>query len=336
MNCLVQDAIEQVKFFSAYTAAHKAAPNINPMNKSVSIITVNFNHHYVTEALLHSIFAKNKYPAVEIIVIDNGSKTNPVPLWQQQFPAVKFIRSEVNLGFAGGNNVGIKAATGDYIFLINNDTEVTENLIGELVHTLDTNAGAGMVSPKIRYYDKPDMLQYAGYTEMNYYTCRNSCIGQFETDEGQHDHRTGATGFAHGAAMMIKREAIEKAGPMAENFFLYYEEMDWCEYIKRAGYTVHLNMQALVYHKESISVGKASPLKEYFMNRNRLLFIRRNAPLLQKICFHFYFLLLVAPRNIILYIRSRNYRFIPILFKAIAWNFTHTTKSKALGYALNQ
>lgn len=306
------------------------------MKKSVSIITVNFNHNYVTEALLHSIFSKNAYVAIEIIVIDNGSSTNPVPAWQQQFPAVKFIRSDINLGFAGGNNVGIKAAKGDYIFLVNNDTEFTENLVEELAGTLDKYPDAGMVSPKIRYYDKPEMLQYAGYTEMNYYTCRNRCIGQFEEDRGQHDHRTGATGFAHGAAMMIKREAIEKAGLMAENFFLYYEEMDWCEYIKRAGYTVHLNMQALIYHKESVSVGKASPLKEYFMNRNRLLFIRRNAPLLQRIFFLFYFLFIVSPRNIIQYISNKNYRFIPILFKAIAWNFTHTTKSKTLGYAFNQ
>ena len=89
------------------------------MKKSVSIITVNFNHHYVTEALLYSIFQKNTYSSLEIIVVDNGSATNPVTAWQQQFPTVKFIRSNVNLGFAGGNNLGIKAATGDYFFLVN-------------------------------------------------------------------------------------------------------------------------------------------------------------------------------------------------------------------------
>ena len=304
--------------------------------RSVSIITVNYNHHHLTEALLHSIFAKNSYPFIEIIVVDNGSKTNPVPAWQQQFPAVHFIHSEINLGFAGGNNLGIKAATGDYLFLVNNDTEFTEHLVEQLVHTLDKHADCGIVSPKIRYYDKPDVLQYAGYTEMNYYTCRNSCIGQFEEDKGQYDNCTGTTGFAHGAAMMIRREAIDKAGLMAENFFLYYEEMDWCEYMKRAGYTIHVNMQALIYHKESMSVGKASPLKEYFMNRNRLLFIRRNAPFVKKALFLFYFLLVVAPRNIIQYIINKNYRFIPILFKAITWNFFHNKQSKYLGYPLNQ
>lgn len=306
------------------------------MKKSVSIITVNYNHHHLTEALLLSVFLKNTYEEIEIIVVDNGSTTNPVPAWQQKFSGVQFIRSEINLGFAGGNNVGIEAATGDYLFLVNNDTELTEDLIGQLVNTVDNNPDCGIVSPKIRYYDKPEVLQYAGYTEMNYYTCRNSCIGQFEVDKGQYDHLTGVTGFAHGAAMMIRREAIEKAGLMAENFFLYYEEMDWCEYIKRAGYTIRVNMQALIYHKESMSVGKASPLKEYFMNRNRLLFIRRNAPVLQRLSFFFYFLLVVSPRNIIQYISHKNYRFIPILLKAIAWNFIHRKESKILGYSLNK
>lgn len=84
------------------------------MTKRVSIITVNYNHHHLTEALLHSVFSKNTYPFIDIIVVDNGSTINPVPAWQQQFKGVRFIRSDVNLGFAGGNNAGIKVATGDY------------------------------------------------------------------------------------------------------------------------------------------------------------------------------------------------------------------------------
>lgn len=305
------------------------------MRKKVSIITVNYNHHPVTEALLHSIFATTTYSHFEVIVVDNGSATNPVPAWQRQFPLVQFLRLPVNLGFAGGNNAGIAAATGDYFFLVNNDTEFTAGLVQQLVDTLDNHADCGIVSPKIRYYDQPELLQYAGYTPMNYITCRNRCIGQFEVDNGQYDHRSGTTGFAHGAAMMIKRAAIEKAGRMAENFFLYYEEMDWCELMRRAGFSIHVNMQALIYHKESMSVGKTSPLKEYFMNRNRLLFIRRNAPLAKKTAFFFYFLLIVTPRNVLQYIRQKNYRFVPLLFKAIAWHLTNTSQSNNLGYPLN-
>ena len=300
--------------------------------KKVSIITVNFNHSHVTDELLASIATKNTYSNVEIIVVDNASAKNPVPAWISQYPTVKFIRSEVNLGFAGGNNLGINAATGEYLFLVNNDTEFTYNLIETLAETLDKNPNVGMVSPKICYFDKPNMLQYAGYTPMDYFTARNSCIGQFETDKAQYDNVTGETGFAHGAAMMVKREATDKAGLMAENFFLYYEEMDWCDHIKHAGYEVWVNMQALIFHKESISVGKKSALKEYFMNRNRILYIRRNATTFQKLVFYAYFMTVVAPRNIFSYLKNKEFGFIRQLIRAIWWNISNSRDSKYLGF----
>lgn len=290
--------------------------------KLVSVITVNYNQPKVTEALLQSIFEHNAYANLEIIVVDNGSSQNPVPGWKQKYKDVQFIRSEENLGFAGGNNWGIEHAQGEYYFLINNDTEITNTLIGGLVQKLEENPLIGIISPKIRYYDQPDVLQYAGYTSMNYFTCQNKCIGQFEKDMGQYDYVTGETGYAHGAAMMIRRGAAEKAGLMSSLFFLYYEELDWCEKIKRAGYTVWVDMQQLIYHKESISVGKNSALKEYYMNRNRILFIRRNAPVVASLVFYPYFIIAVVPRNIIRYIKEKNFKFISVLFKAIWWNIT--------------
>lgn len=303
--------------------------------KFISVITVNFNHHYVTEELLCSIRQKNSYSHLEIIVVDNGSAVNPVGEWQQKFPEARFIRSENNVGFAGGNNLGIKAAKGDYLFFVNNDTEFTEGLVEKLANTLDENADAGIVSPKIRYFHSPDILQYAGFTPMNYYTASNRCVGQFEKDCGQYDHLSGETGFAHGAAMMVRRAAIEKAGRMPENFFLYYEELDWSEQIKRAGYTIRLNMEALIFHKESVSVGSKSALKEYFMNRNRILFIRRNCPVSTRFIFWLYFLLAVTPRNMISYARLNKWNYTKVLIDAIAWNFTNNTNSLNLGFRLN-
>lgn len=304
--------------------------------KKVSIITVNFNQSRVTQEMLDSIYEVNTYPALEIIVVDNASTPNPVPGLQKMYPNVKFIRSETNLGFAGGNNLGIKEATGDYLFLANNDTEFTEELIERLAGTLDTHPKAGMVSPKIRYFDQPEMLQYAGFTGMNYFTARNSCIGRYETDNGQHDHRTGETGYVHGAAMMVRRDAIDKAGMMPENYFLYYEEMDWCERIRNAGYTIWLNMQALIYHKESVSVGGKSALKEYFMNRNRILFVRRNSPVHARIAFWPYYLCMVFSRNMLNYVRQKQWGFIPVLLRAVYWNITNGTNSPRLGYEIKR
>jgi GT2 family glycosyltransferase len=300
--------------------------------KRVTIITVNFNQPQLTELFLNSVADHNTYPAIEIIVVDNGSRENPIKSWQSSYPEVRFIRSEKNLGFAGGNNLGIREANAEYLFLVNNDTEFSADLIEKLVAVLDSNPQVGAISPKILYFDEPGIIQYAGFTEMNMNTGRNRCIGQMEEDLGQYDHNTGLTGFVHGAAMMIRKVAINKAGLMPELFFLYYEEMDWCEKIKKAGYEIWIEPKAAIYHKESMSVGKKSLLKEYFMCRNRILFIRRNAPWFSRIIFYFHFLLLVSPRNLLGYLLTGNIAHAWQFLRGIWWNFTNGTESKESGY----
>ena len=301
--------------------------------KKISIISVNFNQAAVTEELLRSIELNNTYLNIEIIIIDNGSISDSTLAWKLKFPHVQFIRSEANLGFAGGNNIGIKQASGDYLFLVNNDTEFSKGLIEKLVETLEQNSNIGIISPKICYFDQQEIIQYAGFTKMNFNTGRNKCIGQFEKDSGQYDDSIGPTGYAHGAAMMIRSSVISKAGMMPETFFLYYEEMDWCERIKQAGYAIWINPKALIYHKESLSVGKNSPLKEYFMTRNRILFIRRNAPAMSQILFIFHFLFLVIPRNLFTYYKNNRPDLRKQFFRAISWNLKHNKNSTELGYS---
>jgi GT2 family glycosyltransferase len=302
--------------------------------KKVSIITVNFNQPLVTQELLQSIQQVNTYKDIEIIVVDNGSTTGPVTQLVTQFPDVRFIRSDTNLGFAGGNNVGINAATGDYYFLVNTDTEFTAGLVEKLADVLNQHPEVGMVSPRIQFFPDTGMTQYAGSTPINYITLRNSMIGKYQRNGDDYNNITGPTAFIHGAAVMVKKAAIDKAGLMYENYFLYYEEMDWCERMKKVGYQLWMRGDAVIYHKESVSVGKNSWLKEYFMNRNRILFTRRNAPPLHALLFYVYFMLMVVPRNIISYIRAGNSGFIKYLFKAIWWNVTNKKDSTYLGITL--
>jgi GT2 family glycosyltransferase len=302
----------------------------------ISIITVNFNQPAATLELLESIDLHYPNSNIEIILVDNGSSENKERYFQDCIKNLKYIRSEQNLGFAGGNNLGIQHAKGKYLFLVNNDTEFTAGLIETLAESLDQNAQIGIISPKIKYYDKPEVIQYAGFTEMNYYTCRNHCVGQFEIDAGQYDNLVSKTGYIHGAAMMVRSNILKTAGLMADNFFLYYEEMDWCERIKKAGYEVWVNTNALIYHKESLSVGKNSALKEFFMNRNRILFIRKNAKLHQLIFFYIYFIFFVSPRNCLKYITEKDPGFIPVLLSAIKWNFFNKVNSKNLGFKLKK
>ncbi|WP_276088379.1 glycosyltransferase family 2 protein [Pedobacter sp. JY14-1] len=301
----------------------------------ISIITVNFNQPMATLELLRSIDQHCSKANIEIILVDNGSQSDKRDEFLAEFPKIKYIRSEANLGFAGGNNLGVRESVGKYLFFVNNDTEFTPGLLETLSETLDKNPLIGVISPQINYFEDKQIVQYAGFTPMNYYTCRNHCIGQYETDKGQYRGQLKPTGYAHGAAMMVRREAIDKAGLMAENFFLYYEEMDWCDRIKHAGFQIFIDTHALIYHKESLSVGKNSALKEYFMNRNRILFIRRNAAWYQRWFFYLYFLLLVAPRNLLAYRKAGQSGFENVLIRAIKWNLTHSTGSTDLGYTLN-
>lgn len=293
--------------------------------KLVSIISVNYNQPSVTEALLQSIFETNTYPDIEVIIVDNASNENPVEKWKIDYPEVVFIRSQVNLGFAGGNNIGIRASKGDFVFLVNNDTEFSAGLIQTLVNTFDEFPDTGIVCPKINYFDQKDLIQYLGYTELHPITARNKCIGQYELDRGQFDNQTYITAFAHGAAMLVSRKAIVDVGLMDEIFFLYYEEFDWCLRFQHARYQIRVNSNVVIFHKESISVGSDSSLKNYYMTRNRILLMRRHTSFLQLVLFYLYFTFLVFPRNIIQYALKRRFDKIRATLKAIAWNFSNSS-----------
>ncbi len=268
------------------------------MNTTISIITVNYNGLADTCEMIDSL---PPYEGMEVIVVDNGSKANEAAVIAARYPHVKAIRSEQNLGFAGGNNLGIKAATGQYLFFINNDTVVRDNWhLEQLIHRLESSEKIGMVCPKIRFAWETSPIQFAGYTPLSTVTMRNHAIGFGEEDCGQYD-TPHPTPYAHGAAMMAKRAAIDKAGLMPECFFLYYEELDWSMMFTRAGYEIWYDPCCTIYHKESKSTGQASPLKTFYTTRNRLLFVKRNMSGLSKCLSYLYIIGVVAPKDMLLF-----------------------------------
>ena len=207
--------------------------------------------------------------------------------------------------FAGGNNLGIKAAHGKYLFFLNNDT-LLYNIKGThyfqpLIDRLASSEKIGMVCPKIRFSWGDRLIQYTGYTPLSPITLRNQSIGYGEEDKGQY-YVAHPTPYAHGAAMMVKREAIEKVGMMPECYFLYYEELDWSEMFRRAGYEIWYEPGCTVYHKESQTTGQMSPLKTYYITRNRLLFAQRNIQGGVKYMTYAYLIGLVAVRDILKYL----------------------------------
>lgn len=238
---------------------------------------------------------------MEVIVVDNGSQKNEASILHERYPSIKAIRSDRNIGFAGGNNLGIKAAKGKYIFFVNNDTIFKEFNPQVLIDRLSSSQKIGIVCPKIRFAWDNNPIQFAGYTPLSPITIRNSAIGFGEEDNGQFDtpHQTP---YAHGAAMMIKRELIDKVGLLPECYFLYYEELDWSMMITRAGYEIWYDPASTIYHKESQSTGQESPLRTYYITRNRLLLVKRNFNGFKKYLAYTYLQMVVATRDIIKYL----------------------------------
>ncbi len=297
-----------------------------------SIITVNFHQAAVTIDLLKSIAKSYSPNEVEVIIVDNGADKNMELVFHPYFENIKYIQSKENLGFAGGNNLGIQKAKGDYIFLLNNDTEIPAGCIQTLIAELEANPKIGLLSPLLLYFDQPDLVQYAGFTPMNYLVARNAYIGQFEKNLGQFDGKSYETGFCHGAAVICSKADLQKAGLMDETYFLYYEELDWCEKFKRISKEIWFTGKTHVYHKESISVGKASSLKIYFNTRNRMLFIRKNTGWLNTLFFSLYFTLVACPKAVAKYLLKGENKLAKWTLKGLWWNYTHGKNSKDLGY----
>lgn len=264
----------------------------------VSIITVNYNGLQDTAEMIGSLEKHLHSCTYELIVVDNGSYRNESAILQERFPFIHAIRSEKNLGFAGGNNLGIQEAQGKYIFLLNNDTFLEEDTLHYLCDTLREHPETAAVSPKIKFATPPRNIQFAGFTPLTKYTLRNQGIGYNEPDCGQYD-TPGTTAFLHGAAMMVQREVIKKVGLMPEIFFLYYEEIDWCSQMTRAGYELRYDPRCVVYHKESNTTGTDSPLKTYYLTRNRLLYAWRNRRGITRIVALLYQLSIANPKNLI-------------------------------------
>jgi len=269
-----------------------------PQECELSIITVNYNGLNDTCALIDSITFNED---MEVIVVDNGSNENEASVLQERYPKIIVIRSDKNLGFAGGNNLGIKAAKGRYLYLINNDTFFKDFNPQVLIQRLESTSEIGMVCPKIRFAWGNNPIQFAGYTPISPITIRNRAIGYGEEDKGQYD-TPYQTPYAHGAAMMLKREVIDKVGLMPECFFLYYEELDWSMMITRAGYEIWYEPASTIYHKESQSTGQNSPLRTYYITRNRLLLVKRNFTGIKKYLAYTYLQMIVATRDIIKYL----------------------------------
>jgi len=241
-----------------------------------------------------------KEVALEMVVVDNGTKPEfRINDIRENLGknVIKIIRNKENLGFAGGNNVGISYALkngADYVLVLNNDTVVDRNLIAELLKIAKTDESIGILAPKIYFakgfefhknrYTEEDLgkvFWYAG-GEMDWGNVLGHHRGVDEVDHGQYD-KIMETQFASGCCMFIKKAVFDKVGLFDDKYFLYYEDADFSERVKKANYKIVYAPSVILWHKNAGSAGgSGSKLQDYYITRNRLLFGMRYAPVRAK------------------------------------------------------
>jgi len=253
-------------------------------SKKVAIIIVNFNGNDDTFLCLESL-RKIRYQDFQIILIDNASDNQSgfEKEINARFPEVKLFLEKENLGFSGGNNVGIKYALEnnfDYILLLNNDTEVSKNFLDVLVDYGERNKNTGIISPKIFFHDAPNTIWYGGG--------KFSWFGggqhmDYMKEDGRKEEEPKKIEYATGCAMLIKKEVFENIGLFEDAFFLYYEDTDFSLRARKSGYDILYVPKSYLWHKISRSSQKmGSPKIHYYHIRNALLLSKRNAPLWAK------------------------------------------------------
>ncbi len=274
------------------TATSQPAPL--PGSKRVAAIVLNYDGKELTLQALDSL-RRMRYPSFDLVVVDNGSTDGSYEAIAAAHPAVIQVRTEVNLGPAGGYNLGMAWAMDegyDYLLILNNDIEADPDLLTELVRVAERDPTIGCVGPKTYFYsDRTRLASAGGVIRFKESVTRERGMGA--VDRGQFD-RDEEVSYVNGCGMLIRREAIEAAGLWDPVFFLSVEDADWCVRAKRRGFTCWYAHRAILYHMVSDTVGVYTPKKTFQTGRSSAIFMRRYATLWQRLTF-FLFLAAALP-----------------------------------------
>lgn len=242
---------------------------------------LNYNGLEVTLDCLSSLESV-VWECLTTIVVDNGSTDGSADAIAERYPRVELIRCAFNLGFAEGNNVGLRRALelgADYVFVLNNDTIVADDAVTELVAEAARRPDAGALCPLVYFADPPDLIWCAGATFDPRKGYSGRMTGYREPDRGQYS-TVREVERAPGAAILVPRQVLERVGLLDGDLFLYYEDVEWSLRIRRAGYMILLIPSACVWHKVSVTAGgEHSPTAAYYGTRNHLEVCARHAPL---------------------------------------------------------
>ena len=250
-----------------------------PVSLTASIIIPNYNGLCFLQNCLHSLSTLDFYnDSYETIVVDNGSTDSSVLFINENFPEVKIVQHPSNQGFGKAVNSGIKTSRGKYVVLLNNDTIVDKNWLKELVKTAESDEKIGIVGSKLLFLDEKDVINNAG-SYISFPTGDGGDIGYGQIDRGQYDFQRRVSAVC-GASMLIKRNLIKKIGALDADFFLYYEDTDFCWRARLHGREIIFNPHSIVYHVHAGTSKEWSPFFTFYAFRNKILMCLKNAPFL--------------------------------------------------------
>lgn len=241
----------------------------------VLAIVLNWNRPDDTRKCVQSL-SQSDYPNLRIVVVDNGSESKLYAQLRTELTNAELLRSEVNLGFAAGNNLGLRYAQehgADYALVLNNDTIVDSSMVSQLVAAGEKHPDAGLIGPIIYYLDQPEKVWFAGYRFTH---------GIYLLRRGLHlsppIRPIEAVDFVSGCGMLIRRSVLDQVGLFCPDYFMYYEDVDLCFRVKSAGAQIICVTGARMWHAVSASSGGSdSPIKQYHQVKSSLIFYRKHS-----------------------------------------------------------
>jgi GT2 family glycosyltransferase len=244
-------------------------------NPFVIINILNWNRGLETIECLWSLNSTG-YPNYQTLVVDNGSTDDSLHLIKHHFPSINYLETGENLGFTGGNNIGLRYALdqgAEWIMLLNNDTTLAPDLLSRLIGVGSVVPEAGILGPMIYHYDDELMIQSAGGLLDSHWTPLH--LGQNEYDTGQYK-KSRCVDWISGCCFLVRREVFEQIGLLDERFFMYNEEVDFCMRARKIGWKIIHVPSARLWHKGVQKDYKPGPHVTYYSTRNRLLMLSKH------------------------------------------------------------
>lgn len=243
----------------------------------VYVLSLNWNGELYLQDFCETILAMD-YPNFRVALVDNASSDGSIKFLQEHFPDIEIIRNTTNLGYAAGYNVGIMHALdagAEYFFILNNDTVIPRDTLTNLIHVALSDARIGFVTGKVYFSQNPRQLQTVGKKD-SFWRPTIINVGQNQIDDGQFESQHDYD-YLDDVFWLVRRDVITNLGGYDPEFFLYWEETDWCARAKGSGFRLVYTPTAHIFHKGSQSTGGGdNPRKGYYIRRNALLFYWRH------------------------------------------------------------